>query len=136
MAKTRQKFAPDFMIMMRRKEEDTRQIYEEKTKSDSTLQKYLNFQHSTDARIDRNRSTIQTEMMRKQMEDELNARRSRLALMLEDEVGILLSLNFRAAYIVSSRKRYTPQSCRLWRKLLICVVTVSSPEPGMFPQKV
>ena len=87
MAKTKQKFAPDFMIMMRRKEEDTRQVYEEKTKSDSTLQKYLNFQHSTDARIERNRSTLQTETIRKQMEDELNARRSRLALMLEEEVG-------------------------------------------------
>eukprot|EP00291_Cryptomonas_curvata_P012579 CAMPEP_0172184930 /NCGR_PEP_ID=MMETSP1050-20130122/19868_1 /TAXON_ID=233186 /ORGANISM="Cryptomonas curvata, Strain CCAP979/52" /LENGTH=178 /DNA_ID=CAMNT_0012858821 /DNA_START=37 /DNA_END=569 /DNA_ORIENTATION=- len=83
MSKT--KFAPDFMIMMRRKEEDTRQLYEEKTKSDGALQKYLSFQHSTDARIERNRTTLQTEALRRQIEDELNARRARLAAMLEEE---------------------------------------------------
>ncbi len=129
MSKT--KFAPDFMIMMRRKEEDTRQLYEEKTKSDSTLQKYLSFQHSTDARIERNRTTLQTEALRKQIEDELNARRARLAALLEEEVRlILMPSTFRGFNIPVRRKEGTQPNCKLWKKLPICVETVSSHAPG------
>ncbi len=113
------------MIMMRRKEEDTRQLYEEKTKSDGALQKYLSFQHSTDARIERKRTTQQTEALRRQIEDELNARRARLAAMLEEEVGF----GFYAVELITcvADKMYRNEGIQLsykhWKKLLICVET-------------
>ena len=41
------RFAPDFMIMQRRKEEEYRRTYDEKVKSDSTIGRVAHWEHKT-----------------------------------------------------------------------------------------
>jgi len=41
------RFAPDFMIMQRRKEEEHRRVYDEKVKTDSTIGRVAHWEHKT-----------------------------------------------------------------------------------------
>lgn len=41
------RFAPDFMIMQRRKEEEGRRVYDEKVKTDSSIGRVAHWEHKT-----------------------------------------------------------------------------------------
>jgi len=79
------KFAPDFMVMMRRKEEDHRAIYDQKTKSDAAVENYATWEHKTSHRIDKNSVATKVNTIKRDLEDHLNARRAQLAQMLNAE---------------------------------------------------
>ena len=73
----------------------------------------------------------QSSFLRKQIEDELNARRARLAAMFEEEVKLIsMQSTFRCFNIPARRKEGTQPSCKRWKKLPICVEIVSSHAPG------
>ena len=51
MANKSGRFAPDFMIMQRRKEEEQRMVYEEKVKTDSTIGRVAHWEQKTSNRL-------------------------------------------------------------------------------------
>lgn len=69
------KFAPDFMIMMRRKEEDNRSVFEKKRKDDSAIENYATWEHKTSGRITKNAVAGTINTIKRDLEDHLNARR-------------------------------------------------------------
>jgi len=44
------RFAPDFMIMQRRKEEENRSVYDQKVKTDSNIGRVAHWEHKTSDR--------------------------------------------------------------------------------------
>jgi hypothetical protein len=50
MSKSGPRFAPDFMIMQRRKEEDFRRLYDDKVKTDSSIGRVAHWEHKTSNR--------------------------------------------------------------------------------------
>ncbi len=51
MANKSGRFAPDFMIMQRRKEEEQRMVYEEKVRTDSTIGRVAHWEQKTSNRL-------------------------------------------------------------------------------------
>jgi hypothetical protein len=79
------RFAPDYAIMLRRREEDHRTVYNEKTRIDSKLENVAKWEHSTSARIERNVVSKQINTIKRDLEDHLNARRYRISLTMSME---------------------------------------------------
>eukprot|EP00286_Rhodomonas_abbreviata_P026644 CAMPEP_0181313358 /NCGR_PEP_ID=MMETSP1101-20121128/14205_1 /TAXON_ID=46948 /ORGANISM="Rhodomonas abbreviata, Strain Caron Lab Isolate" /LENGTH=487 /DNA_ID=CAMNT_0023420305 /DNA_START=135 /DNA_END=1598 /DNA_ORIENTATION=- len=79
------RFAPDFMIMQRRKEEEHRRVYDDKFKSDTSLQRVAQWEQKTSSRIERNAASRRVDSMARDLESDLDARRARLAAMLAEE---------------------------------------------------
>ena len=79
------RFAPDFMIMQRRKEEENRRIYDEKTKSNSAYERVAVWEHKTGKTIERGQVTRKVQSMKRDLEQDLEARRARLAALLVEE---------------------------------------------------
>lgn len=69
------KFAPDFMIMTRRKEEDHRRIFHEKCKVDDTLEIVASWEQKTTSKIQRNAVSNQVNTIKRDLLDHLNTRR-------------------------------------------------------------
>jgi len=69
------KFAPDFMIMQRRKEEDQRSVFDLKKKTDSAIENYATWEHKTSGRIAKNAVAGQINTIKRDLEDHLNNRR-------------------------------------------------------------
>jgi hypothetical protein len=69
------RFAPDYAIMLRRREEDHRQLYNEKTRVDNKLENVAKWEHSTSSRIERNVVSKQINTIKRDLEEHLNARR-------------------------------------------------------------
>ena len=79
------RFAPDFMIMQRRKEEENRGIYDEKTKMNSAYERVAVWEHKTGKAIERGVVTRKVETMKQDLERDLEGRRARLAALLAEE---------------------------------------------------
>uniref|UniRef100_A0A6U6CNL8 Cilia- and flagella-associated protein 53 n=1 Tax=Guillardia theta TaxID=55529 RepID=A0A6U6CNL8_GUITH len=77
--------APDFMILNRRKAEDQRRVFDEKCKSDASVERFAHWEHKTAGKIERNTVTRKVETMKQDMKEELNERRSKLAALLAEE---------------------------------------------------
>eukprot|EP00001_Collodictyon_triciliatum_P194077 34770_2 len=85
MANKSGRFAPDFMIMQRRKEEEQRMVYEEKVKTDSTIGRVAHWEQKTSNRIEKNVVARKVNTMKRDLQDDLEQRRGRLARMLAEE---------------------------------------------------
>mmetsp|Transcript_54385 Transcript_54385/g.127132 ORF Transcript_54385/g.127132 Transcript_54385/m.127132 type:complete len:486 (-) Transcript_54385:69-1526(-) len=93
MAATKGRFAPDFMIMQRRKEEENRRVYDDKFKSDSSLQRVAQWEVKTSHRIEKNAASRRVDTMARDLENDLDSRRARLAAMLaEEDAGYTVEL--------------------------------------------
>mmetsp|Transcript_68306 Transcript_68306/g.163039 ORF Transcript_68306/g.163039 Transcript_68306/m.163039 type:complete len:486 (+) Transcript_68306:147-1604(+) len=79
------RFAPDFMIMQRRKEEENRRIYDEKTKANSAYERVAVWEHKTGKTIERGQVTRKVQSMKRDLEQDLEGRRARLAALLAEE---------------------------------------------------
>lgn len=79
------RFAPDFMIMQRRKEEEHRRVYDEKVKTDSSIGRVAHWEHKTSNRIEKNMVARKVNTMKRDLQDDLDQRRGRLARMLAEE---------------------------------------------------
>mmetsp|Transcript_22655 Transcript_22655/g.55923 ORF Transcript_22655/g.55923 Transcript_22655/m.55923 type:complete len:487 (-) Transcript_22655:44-1504(-) len=84
-ARSKGRLAPDFMIMQRRKEEDHRRVYDEKSKIDEKLENLALWEHKTATKIQRNAISTKINTITRDLEDHLNARRAKLAEMLNQE---------------------------------------------------
>eukprot|EP00960_Hanusia_phi_P058508 763911-Hanusia_phi.AAC.1 len=77
--------APDFMILSRRKAEDQRRVFDEKCKSDASVERFAHWEHKTAGKIERNTVVRKVETLKQDMRDELDERRSKLAALLAEE---------------------------------------------------
>jgi len=79
------RFAPDFTIMQRRKEEDYRRVYDDKVKTDSTISRLAHWEHKTSNRIEKNAVARKVNEMKRDIQSSLDQRRGELARLLAEE---------------------------------------------------
>jgi len=76
---------PDFAIQSRRKQEDARKVFEEQTKSNRALHSTATWEVTTGVRIEKNMVRSKVETLRQGVIEDLDARRQRLAALLDEE---------------------------------------------------
>jgi len=82
------RFAPDFMIMQRRKEEEYRNVYDAKVKGDNTIARLAHWEHKTDRAIEKNAVARKVHSMKRDIQEDLDQRRGRLARLLAEEDAV------------------------------------------------